>query len=575
MFEFHFSKNNNTKDIQETLDKQYLGRNNLLPIMWGEHCIECSAPECYFTCKRYVSRADGHCARFENGIEPQIINGKVGGKVIFKPWAKIEATIEQKVMVGEDYLKVYHMVNAIGRAIVCVAKFMPGFSLRSKCQGAWEKIRKRLVGTGEKLDGIFELRYSILNSKAETAILVDLKGENGDLLMREKITIPIGRTSSSLLLERIHEANYINIHPADVDEKIELLFEELEVIKKSGPLVNTQITKKVKCVIWDLDNTLWDGVMIESEKVVPKPELVKLIKQLDSKGIVNSIASKNNEEQALDVLNRAGIADLFVFKRINWEPKSQNILKTIKGMNINANTFVFVDDNPFEREEVKSAIPDITCIDPSEIIAYAQTERFDVPLSEDSSKRRNTYKMLEQLNKEQEAWMGNIDGFLLSCQITLTISKPTENNVPRCFELLQRTNQLNSSGRRLTMEELTAILNSENYQCFVMESTDKFGNYGIIGFMIVEIRNMPCISDFVISCRVANKKIEPTLINYLAEKYGGEILFNFKKTKMNGPMKAVINELKMEKYSEKGDLETYQHYYNVNYPHIVKLTDNT
>ena len=90
-----------------------------------------------------------------------------------------------------------------------------------------------------------------------------------------------------------------------------------------------------------------------------------------------------------------------------------------------------------------------------------------------------------------------------------------------------------------------------------MSSTDKYGSYGIVGFMIV------------------NKKIEPSPINYLAGKYGREILFDFRKTKLNGPMKRVIDELNMTKVGEQSEVETYSHEYDETYPHIVTITDDS
>lgn len=577
MFEYQYSKSQSAL-VLKSLCKKKTGGEYFLPLMWGEHCIECSAPLCYGTCPRYEAREDGHCRRFKYGIEPLVVDDKIGAKIVFKPWAKLEAKVEDVLLDISSYQKVFQSTVSFGTFSARLARIMPGFMLKSKTFGAWETYRQYKIkkANGEAInDRKVELVYSIINEKAPTAVFVDLKSEDKSLLMREIIELPVGRTASALALDRYLEASVVNIHPADVDAEVELIFEDLELKIQTKDETKAVKRKKVKCVIWDLDNTLWDGVLVESETVVPRADFVKLIKELDAKGIVNSIASKNNEEQVLPILEQAGIADLFVFKKINWEPKSVNIQKTIKGMNINANTFVFVDDNPFERDEVKSVIPDITCVDPSEILAYAETERFDVPVSDESAKRRDTYKMLEQLNKEQETWTGNIDSFLLNCRITLTISTPTEQNIPRCFELLQRTNQLNSSGRRLTMEELTEILNSQDYHCYVMESTDKFGSYGIVGFMIVKTEEKPRVTDFVISCRVANKKIEPTLINYLAGKYGGEILFDFRKTKLNGPMKAVIDELQMKKVAEQGEMENYLHQYNEKYPHIVTLTDMT
>ena len=578
MFEFQYSLIGLSDEIKDIMERQYVNQRLLMPLMWGEHCIECSAPECYFTCNRYMSRADGHCARFERGIEPIIVDDKIAARIIFKPWSKLEAKIETNAVTETSYLQVYKKVCDFGEISIKTAHCMPGFKLKSKCIGAWEKYRKKLIKKNKEavptqLPTI--LQYTIVNNANPTALLIDIRNKNKDLLMREKVDLPKGKTSGVISLDRYYDASVISIHPANADERIELVFEELEVRCANPEEKESRTPKKVKCVIWDLDNTLWNGVLVENNNVQLKPELIELIRRLDVKGIVNSIASKNNEDQVMKVLEQAGVADLFVFKKINWNPKSQNIQKTIKSMNINANTIVFVDDNQFEREEVKSVIPEITCVDPSEILSFVETERFDVPVSDESALRRHTYKMLEQLKKEEETWSGSIDSFLVNCQITLTISKPTQQNLSRCYELLQRTNQLNSSGRRINMDQLTEITNSTDYNCYVMESTDKFGDYGIVGFMIVKKEETFRITDFVISCRVANKKIEPTLINYLAKKYGNKIKFDFKKTKLNGPMKMVIDELQMEKVLEQNELETYLHNYNSLYPNIVTLTDLT
>lgn len=243
-------------------------------------------------------------------------------------------------------------------------------------------------------------------------------------------------------------------------------------------------------------------------------------------------------------------------------------------MNINPDTVVFVDDNPFERNEVKLRLPDVTCIDPSEIERFSSGKRFNAIVTEDSRKRRSTYLMLEAMHQEEEKWTGDIDDFLRSCNIRATISSPKEDEITRCYELLQRTNQLNSSGRRLSMDEVTNIINNPNFDTFVIRSSDKFGDYGIVGFTIVsKEQSTPIITDFVISCRVANKKIEPTLVNFLACRYGGKLLFNYKKTLRNGPMYSIIEELGMERNDTTANYETYLCTFDEKYPQIVTLTE--
>jgi len=305
-----------------------------------------------------------------------------------------------------------------------------------------------------------------------------------------------------------------------------------------------------------------------------KEEFISLIKHLDACGIISSIASKNTEEQVRHKLEELGILDYFVFSKINWEPKSLNIKRIIRQMNINPDTMVFVDDNPFERLEVSQQEPRLTCIDPTELLDFVKCDRFNMVVTDDSRNRRQTYKMLENLKKEEEEWEGNIDDFLISCKIKVEIFHPSDELIPRCFELLQRTNQLNSSGRRLTLDEVTEIVHNKNFDAFALKSSDRFGDYGIVGFLIVDkSKEQFVVSDFVISCRVANKKIEPTVINQLAKKYGGNILFNYKKTTKNGPMYKVIEELRMESVEQEGELIKFSCKYDESFPSIVQLTE--
>jgi len=565
MFEFQFSNS------KVNCAKLVVGNRSglLMPLVWGEHCMECSAPECYATCTRYQARADGHCRRFSNGVEPFAKGNKLMAKVSFKDWGKLEADLCAFLVEGNVYDRLYEKSVKWGAICAFMSKIMPGFNLKSKWFGVWRKINSATLDKCQHcaLTSMC-LVGTIYNDDKPTSIFVDLKTKNQEVIFRQKVEVPLGKTELSINLERVDEAKVINIHPANVEEMVCLTFESLEVV----PAEDETPAKKVKCVIWDLDGTLWNGVLIENGDAKPKHEFVEIIKQLDKKGIVNSIASKNDEEQVLPILKETGIDEYFVFKKINWEPKSHNILRTIKSMNINANSVVFVDDNPFEREEVREAIPSVTCVDPRDVFDLISSDRFDVPVSEESSKRRESYKMLEALKKEEEAWSGSIDDFLLSCQIKLEISKPDESNLSRCYELLQRTNQLNSSGRRLSFEEVSAIVCSPQYDSYVLESSDKFGSYGIVGFLIVNVSLEARVTDFVISCRVANKKIEPTIINYLAAKYKGSILFDFKKTKLNGPMKSVINELSMSLVSVESDKELYRHSC-IQYPNIVEIKD--
>ncbi len=573
MFEFIYSKKR-VAGMYRAIRKGYTKELQIIPLLWTEHCVECAAPACYTTCPRYQKRADGNCIRLKGSFTPVKSKQGIGATCEFRTWAKIESQLKTCAMTSIDYAKLYRAITKFGYFFRTLAAIIPIKYIQKFIDNGWFSYRQKLINLcikDKKSIVALTLKGDITNQDHPSTFLVDIKSQSA-LLYRKAIDIPLGQSTLSVNIppyESKEELYFINLHPVNAEEHIKVTFNSLEMLP-------TDITegKKVKCVIWDLDNTLWNGVLIEGE-VKPNQRLIDLIIKLDERGIVNSIVSKNNAEDVEAKLNELGINDYFVFKKMNWNPKSVNIANTIKQMNINPDTIIFVDDNPFERNEVLLHQPSITCVDPSEIEDLSLCSRFNAIVTEDSRKRRNTYKMLEAMATEEENWNGDINDFLKSCNIKAQVSKPNPEEIARCYELLQRTNQLNSSGRRLSMNEVQDIVRSESYDSYVLRSSDKFGDYGIVGFLIInKEKEVPIVTDFVISCRVANKKIEPTLINYLAQLYGGKLLFNYKKTLRNGPMFAIIKELSMTKQSVSDDVEIYLCPFNRAYPQIVEITLN-
>ena len=111
----------------------------------------------------------------------------------------------------------------------------------------------------------------------------------------------------------------------------------------------------VKCVVWDLDNTVWEGVLLEGDDLKLRNDVVAIIKTLDDRGILNAIASRNEFDPAMAQLEAFGIDHYFIYPQINWNPKSESVAQIAKDINIGINTLAFVDDQPFEREEVQFA----------------------------------------------------------------------------------------------------------------------------------------------------------------------------------------------------------------------------
>ncbi|MBP3365686.1 MAG: HAD-IIIC family phosphatase [Treponema sp.] len=310
-----------------------------------------------------------------------------------------------------------------------------------------------------------------------------------------------------------------------------------------------KISKKVKCVVWDLDGTLWDGILAEDgiQGIKLKENIVDIIKQLDSKGIINSICSKNYEVKAIEVLKQFGIYEYFVCPAINWNSKSQNIKHIAKTLDIGLDTFVFVDDSFFELNEVKINCPVVRTCDVKDFENFVKRDFFDVPVTEDSKNRRKSYQEIAIRNKDATQF-DDITEFLKSCNMTAFVHAPNDEELLRCYELIQRTNQLNISAERLTLDEIKHFISSKDYDCYRIKVKDKYGDYGLVGFAIFDKRDKESLilKHFVFSCRAARKKIEQCFFEYIINKYEGKgfnyLILTCKRTEKNQLMQNVLEE---------------------------------
>lgn len=232
----------------------------------------------------------------------------------------------------------------------------------------------------------------------------------------------------------------------------------------------------IKCVVWDLDNTLWDGTLAETDQVVLKDNIVDIIKELDRRGILQSISSKNEYDNVMKKLDEFGIKEYFLYPQVNWGPKSESIRTIQKAFNFGIDTFAFVDDQAFEREEVAYSIPEVLCIDASDINKILEMEQMQPRfVTEDSKNRRKLYMNDIERNKAEEKYEGAQEDFLATLDIKFTISRAKEEDLKRVEELTVRTHQLNSTGTVYSYEELLELIHSDKYEVIVAQLDDKYG----------------------------------------------------------------------------------------------------
>lgn len=288
-----------------------------------------------------------------------------------------------------------------------------------------------------------------------------------------------------------------------------------------------------KLVVVDLDNTLWGGLVGEVgwEQLTlgghdpfgeAFADFQRALKALSRRGILLGIVSKNDEAAALEALRRHPEMVLrtgdFAGWRINWDDKAKNVVDLVEELNLGLQSVVFIDDQPAERARVREALPEVLVPEwPADVMAYAKTLRaltcFDpASLSREDRERTRLYateRRRETLKRE----VGSIEEWLQSLGTQVTAEPLGPANLPRAAQLLNKTNQMNLSTRRMTETELWAWAQEPTRRFWTITASDRFGDAGLTGLISLEADGgRGRIVDFVLSCRVMGRKIEETML---------------------------------------------------------------
>lgn len=257
---------------------------------------------------------------------------------------------------------------------------------------------------------------------------------------------------------------------------------------------------KIKLLIWDLDETFWKGTLSE-EGIVPIEANIQLVKELTDKGIMNSIVSKNNFEQAKAKLTELGVWDYFIFPAIEWAPKGVAVKNIISNCQLRDVNVLFLDDNHLNLKEAKFYNPNLHIQEPDFIPQILTHEAFKGK-DDSTHSRLKQYKILEEKASAMELFDDNI-AFLESSNIKIEFIQDLDAHKERILELLSRTNQLNFTKIRSKQDELEELLNNEAMSSCLIKVKDDFGDYGIVGFYSID-RAAKHLKHFVFSCRILN-----------------------------------------------------------------------
>lgn len=272
---------------------------------------------------------------------------------------------------------------------------------------------------------------------------------------------------------------------------------------------------KVKCVVWDLDGTIWNGILSEDENVSLNLKARKVIEELDNRGILQSISSKNNFKDAKRKLEEFGMWDYFIYPQINWNAKSDSIKEIVKMINIGIDTIAFVDDQEFELDEVHYSIGEVLCIHASDIDRMLQMDELHPKfVTQDSKRRRSLYQNDIKRNNIENNFTGTKEEFLKTLEMVMQINPAKKEDLKRIEELTVRTHQLNSTGYTYSYQQLEEFISNPDYDVLIIQLDDKYGAYGKIGLALIEKKEEIWeVKLLLMSCRVMSKGVGTVLLN--------------------------------------------------------------
>lgn len=511
---------------------------------WTEHCLECAVPQCYHNCENWIERKDKKCQKTFYGTKKRDFKGMfLPSQLQFRKWGKIETWIYPGAYSLKRY-KYANEINSVSEIVIRgISNCLKWLSPTYKLCGAQVFFREKIlyhVGKAYRPEEFLLQCFS--PSDKQYQLFVEFYGNSG-MFFRDALAITKGYNQARFDVRNMEffqaDQPRIRIYPENNEQEELLLFVSDFVTYKrhEGKNLN-QVAPKVKCVAWDLDCTLWDGILIESDPdtLSLRKGVFEVIRQLDKRGIIQIIVSKNDMEPVKQQLQRLGVEDYFVYILANWNAKSSNLKRAAQLLNINIDSFALIDDSKYERQEVLENIGCVRVFDEQDVLNLLEGEEFDVPVTQESQNRRQMYQTEIERKSVQSEFVGTDLDFLKSCKLKARIENISESTMLRSYELVQRTNQLNLSGMKYDKSDFVRLCEQHSENAFVVFCEDRFGSYGQVGFLWVkESDSVLYINEYVMSCRVAGKWLEPALMQWLTHKYHAKMIkFIGKNSKKNG-----------------------------------------
>jgi FkbH-like protein len=345
---------------------------------------------------------------------------------------------------------------------------------------------------------------------------------------------------------------------------------EKVIAREIERILDAQLVAPKKCLLLDLDNTLWGGVVgedgVKGIRLSERGEDARYrdfqlrIRELGKIGVILGIVSKNNEADAFEVFERHQHMVLrktdFAAIKINWSEKAQNIAEVARDLDIGMDSIVFIDDSPVEREAIRAALPEVTVpefpADTSDLTSFFEQVYqecfFTLESTEEDRERTAAYVANAKRAVERTA-APTVDEFLAGLGTKILLTQARDEDLARAAQLTQKTNQFNLTTRRYTEQELRALQATPGTAVFIGSVADKYGDNGKVLVSILRRQTVDTaeLDSFLMSCRVMGRFVEDQILDHLVKELRSDgfsrLRVHFIPTRKNAPARTFIERL--------------------------------